>query len=105
VRFRSNDAYRAAFMNIFALTRLQLKIAERISEISGKKIFLGRYVHQADSYHIYGSNFKDFRERFLKAVETRTFEERTYEYEAVKEIMEDAIQGIRQKAQKMGRKE
>ena len=31
VRFRSNDAYKAAFMNIFALTQLQLSLAQRIS--------------------------------------------------------------------------
>ena len=30
VRFRSNDAYKAAFMNIFALVQLQQKIANRV---------------------------------------------------------------------------
>src|SRR5512140_833026 len=44
-RFRSNDAYRAAFMNIFALVQLQKKMAERISELSGKAIRVGRYCH------------------------------------------------------------
>ncbi len=36
VRFRSNDAYKAAFMNMFALTRLQSRIAARIAELSGQ---------------------------------------------------------------------
>ena len=91
VRFRSNDAYKAAFMNMFALIQLQQKIAGRIEELSGKAIKLGRYVHQADSYHIYGSYFNDFRDRFLKALETKKFAQRTMRYEDMKELMDDAI--------------
>jgi len=103
VRFRSNDAYKAAFMNMFALTQLQMKIAARITELSGRKIELGRYVHQADSYHIYGSYFDEFRLRFLKAIGTRSFEQRTYRYEDMREIMEEAIPAIREKAKNMCR--
>ena len=103
VRFRSNDAYKAAFMNMFALIRLQQKIAQRIAALSGKTVNLGRYVHQADSYHIYGAYFKDFESRFLRALETRSFEQRTYRYEAVKGLMEEAIPSISEKASKMGR--
>ncbi|MBW1687970.1 MAG: hypothetical protein JRS35_23280 [Deltaproteobacteria bacterium] len=105
VRFRSNDAYKAAFMNMFALIQLQAKIAERIAALSGKKVKLGRYVHQADSYHIYGSYFKEFEGRFLRALETRSFEQRTFRYEAVKDLMEEAIPSISEKASKMGRDE
>ncbi len=103
VRFRSNDAYKAAFMNMFALVQLQKKIADRISEISGKSIKLGRYVHQADSYHIYGSYFKEFENRFLKAVKNLKFEERTFRYDEMKFLMDDAIPSILEKASKMGR--
>ena len=103
VRFRSNDAYKAAFMNMFVLVQLQKKIADRISQLSGKSVKLGRYVHQADSYHIYGSYFKEFKERFLKAVENLKFEERTFRYEEMKFIMDDAIPSILEKASKMGR--
>lgn len=103
VRFRSNDAYKAAFMNMFALVQLQKKIADRISEISGKSIKLGRYVHQADSYHIYGSYFKEFENRFLKAVKNLKFEERTFRYDEMKFLMDDAIPAILEKASKMGR--
>jgi thymidylate synthase len=39
-RFRSNDAYKAAFMNIFALVQLQKTMAERISRIWGKSIYV-----------------------------------------------------------------
>ncbi|MDZ4198407.1 MAG: thymidylate synthase, partial [Kiritimatiellia bacterium] len=38
VRFRSNDAYKAAFMNIFALVQLQQRMAARISGLSGKPV-------------------------------------------------------------------
>jgi len=101
IRFRSNDAYKAAFMNMFAFIQLQLKIAESISEQSGKEVILGRYVHQADSYHIYGSYFNEFKERFVKALETRSFEERTYKYADMKIFMDEAIPEILEKASKM----
>ena len=105
VRFRSNDAYKAAFMNMFALIQLQAKIAERVSALSGRTVELGRYVHQADSYHIYGAYFKEFEGRFLRALGTRSFEQRTFRYEAVKDLMEEAIPSICEKASKMGREE
>ena len=41
VRFRSNDAYKAAFMNIFALVQLQQRIAQRIAELSGQPVQVG----------------------------------------------------------------
>jgi thymidylate synthase len=103
VRFRSNDAYKAAFMNMFALTRLQQRIAERIAELSGQPLALGRYCHVADSFHIYGSNLREFEGRFLGAIKKRTFEERTMRYEDVREIMESAQPAILEKARRMGR--
>jgi thymidylate synthase len=103
VRFRSNDAYKAAFMNIFALVQMQKRIAERISELSGKPVQIGRYCHLADSYHIYGSYFKEFESRFLGSLAKRTFEQRTLRYEDLREIMEAARPAIREKAKQMGR--
>ncbi len=103
VRFRSNDAYKAAFMNMFALARLQENIAARISGRSGKPVELGRYCHMADSYHIYGSNLAEFKARLLGAVQKRTFPERTMRYEDVREIMEEARPAILEKARQMGR--
>jgi thymidylate synthase len=101
IRFRSNDAYKAAFMNMFAFIQLQLRIADLISQFSGKNIVLGRYLHQADSYHIYGSYFDEFKERFMKAIKTRSFDERTYRYADMKMFMDEAIPGILEKARKM----
>jgi thymidylate synthase len=103
VRFRSNDAYKAAFMNIFALVQLQLKIAKRVSELSGRTIDVGRYCHLADSYHLYGSYFQEFESRFLAALEKRTFEQRTLRYQDLRESMESARPAILEKARRMGR--
>jgi thymidylate synthase len=98
-RFRSNDAYKAAFMNIFALVQL----AERISAIADRPIKVGRYCHIADSYHLYGSTFKEFEGRFLGALNKRTFEQRTMRYEAVRDMMEQARAAILDKAKRLGR--
>ncbi len=103
VRFRSNDAYKAAFMNIFALVQLQRKIAERVSAVTGTDVIPGRYCHLADSYHIYGSYFHEFEGRFLGALNKRTFEQRTMRYEDNREMMESARPGILEKARAMSR--
>ena len=86
--WRSRDAYKAAYMNIFALTDLQRTIAERLSEKLGKPVALGRYVDIVDSFHIYGSYFTEF-EGFLKSVEERTFEQRTWDSAFAEPMFED----------------
>ncbi len=75
--WRSRDAYKASFMNIFALTDLQGLLAEELSRKMQKDISVGRYVDIADSFHIYGSYLAEF-ENFLRAIESRSFEERTW---------------------------
>lgn len=101
VRFRSNDAYKAAFMNIYALVQLQRFIAERISELSDRQVQLGRYVHIADSYHLYGAYFTEFRQRFVEGLEKRSFEERTFNSGDVQYLMDEAKPLILEKARKM----
>jgi thymidylate synthase len=103
VRFRSNDAYKAAMMNIFALVQLQRRMAERIGSLSGRAVRLGRYCHMADSYHIYGFNLREFEARFLGAMGRRSFQERTMRYEEVRDMMEEARPAILQKARAMSR--
>jgi thymidylate synthase len=75
--WRSRDAYKASFMNIFALTDLQRTLAEELSNKMQKEIRVGRYVDITDSFHIYGSYYEDFN-KFLKLIESRTFEQRTW---------------------------
>jgi thymidylate synthase len=73
VYWRSRDAYKAAFMNIYALTELQRGIAEAIAEKRGEAVAVGQYVDVSDSYHIYGEDFPDFQTRFLRSLERRSF--------------------------------
>lgn len=70
VEMRSNDAFRAAYMNMYAFTELQKTIADQLG------VPVGSYIHKADSYHIYSSCFKDM-DGFIKALD-RPFEDRTY---------------------------
>ena len=102
VRFRSNDAYRAAFMNIFALVQLQQRIAQRIGQLANRSVLLGRYCHMADSYHIYGCNLAEFETRFLGALQRRSFAQRTVHYGDVRDVMEAARPAILEKARAMG---
>jgi len=103
VRFRSNDAYKAAFMNIFALVQLQGRMARRISELAGHPVSIGRYCHMVDSFHLYGSYFSEFTGRFLGGLEKRSFEERTICYADVRQMMEEARPALLQKAREMGK--
>lgn len=97
VRMRSNDAYKAAFMNMFAFIQLQQYMANKIAKYAGKTVKLGRYVHMADSYHLYGSYFKEFEGRFLKNYKEREFADRVFNYVDVKDIMDEAVPGILEK--------
>ncbi|HAM38712.1 MAG: hypothetical protein A2474_02160 [Elusimicrobia bacterium RIFOXYC2_FULL_34_12] len=92
--WRSRDGYKAAFMNIFALTDLQRIVADKISKNINKKVIVGRYTDIADSFHIYGSYYKEF-EGFMKTLEKRSFEERTWDSEYAEPIFEEAREKLR----------
>ena len=57
----------------------------------------------ADSYHLYGSNIAEFKDRFVKNLQTRSFEERTARYEDWKEIMAEARPRILKKVEEIGK--
>jgi thymidylate synthase len=79
IRFRSNDAWGAAFMNMFGLTRfIRSNIITPIERAVGMTIKMGRINWQADSYHIYGKNIEDFENRFIKRYNPFTFEDRVW---------------------------
>ncbi|MGQ9781552.1 MAG: thymidylate synthase [Nitrososphaeria archaeon] len=71
--WRSRDAYKAAFMNMYALTELQRRVALGLSEKLKRHVGVGQYTDISDSYHIYGSYLEDFTTRFLRALEQRRF--------------------------------
>ncbi|MDH7480936.1 MAG: thymidylate synthase [Armatimonadota bacterium] len=93
VHMRSNDAFKASFMNMYAFTDLQRVVAERLSDRIGRRIKVGQYTHIADSFHIYGSYFEEF-EGFLKTLQTRTFEQRVFRTEDVQDIIDEAREQI-----------
>ncbi len=93
--WRSRDAYKAAFMNVFALTDLQRLMAERVAERIGRPVRVGRYADLTDSFHIYGSYFGEFQ-GFLKLVEKRSFEERTWPSSYAGPMFEEARERLRQ---------
>jgi len=80
VHMRSNDAFKAAFMNMYAFTDLQRVLAGRLSERLGRPIIPGRYVHVADSFHIYGSYVGEF-EGFLRTLKARAWADRVWSTE------------------------
>ncbi len=75
--WRSRDAYKACFMNMFALTDLQREIAERISMVSREYVLPGRYIDISDSFHIYGSYIrKGEMDLFVESVSNLPFDKR-----------------------------
>lgn len=57
--WRSRDAYKAWFMNAYALTEFQKEIAESLSSRLARNCRPARYVDISDSLHIYGSYFPE----------------------------------------------
>jgi len=94
--WRSRDLFKAWFENVIALTTLMRKMAEGISEKTGKRVRLGRYVDISDSLHIYGSYFREIEgdpekgiKSFFETLESRSFEERTWDSAFVKPFFID----------------
>ena len=92
VHMRSNDAFKAAFMNMWAFTDLQRYVAEEVGRRSGRKLRLGPYAHIVDSFHIYGSYFKEFA-GFLDSVRKRSFAERTWD--STSDLVQSAFDSAR----------
>jgi len=89
IRFRSNDAWGASFMNMFGFTQFNKEvIAAEISRRTGKTVKLGRLNWQADSYHIYGKDIQSASEMLFDRVDTMHFEERVYNFD------DDFIRGM-----------
>jgi thymidylate synthase len=69
---RSNDGFKAGFMNMFAFTELQAEMAKEIG------VEPGEYCHIADSFHIYGSYFDEF-DGFMKTIAARPEDQRVFD--------------------------
>lgn len=82
VLFRSNDAVKASFMNMFALIMLQKKVADELG------VDVGMYIHRANSFHAYEQDWESLHQ-FVAGM---GFSENTFLYEGDggwKELMED----------------
>ncbi len=93
IRFRSNDAWGANFMNMFGFTLFNrdIMIPELVRRTS-KRIRMGRLNWQADSFHIYGKDLEQARQRLFNRIPTTAFEDRTYEFrdETIQSIYKEA---------------
>jgi thymidylate synthase len=81
IRFRSNDAWGASFMNMFGFIQFNRElIAAEIEKRSGKTVKMGRLNWQADSYHIYGKDFEQAKGMLFDRIDTMKFEDRVYHF-------------------------
>ena len=97
IRFRSNDAWGANFMNMFGFIQFNKEIiAAGISEKTGRKVKLGRLNWQADSFHIYGKDIQAAKERLFDRLADMKFEERTLAFndEFIRDMYDQAEQQV-----------
>lgn len=97
VLFRSNDACKASFMNMFALIMLQKRIADEL------RIEVGTYTHRANSFHCYEKDFP-MLEKYFNAYlyDCESQEKTTYNYVGDwEEIMEECKPMIAKKVEEL----
>ena len=93
IRFRSNDAWGANFMNMFGFIQFNKEvIAAGVAKKTGRLVKLGRLNWQADSFHIYGKDLKAAKERLFDRIADMPFEERTLNFndEFIREMYDQA---------------
>ena len=106
IRFRSNDAWGANFMNMFGFVQFNREvIANEVGNQLGKEINMGRLNWHADSYHIYGRDIEKAKTMLFDRIETMTLEERTMEFnnEFIREMYDDAEPRILKKIEEHDR--
>jgi thymidylate synthase len=97
VRFRSNDAWGANFMNMFGFIQFNKDIiAKGVADRTAKKVGLGRLNWHADSYHIYGKDIAAAKSLLFDRIDTLSFEERTFNFndEFIREMYDGAEPAI-----------
>jgi thymidylate synthase len=100
IRFRSNDAWKASFMNMFGFIQFNKEIiAEGIAQGSGKEVRLGRLNWHADSYHIYGKDIEIAKQMLFERIDSMSFEERIYNFNDpfIQEMYHGAEKGVLEK--------
>jgi len=100
IRFRSNDAWGASFMNMFGFIMFNKEIiAAEVAKRTGKPVKLGRLNWHADSYHIYGKDIATAKARLFDRLATTTFADRTYRFDdpLIREMYDEAGPVVRAK--------
>ena len=100
IRFRSNDAWGANFMNMFGFVRFNRDvIAAEVARRAGKTVRLGRLNWHADSFHIYGKDLDAARQRLFDRIKVTVFEDRVYNFNdpMIQEIYTGAEATVREK--------
>lgn len=100
IRFRSNDAWGASFMNMFGFIRFNREvIADEVSRRSGKEVRLARMNWHADSYHIYGKDIQQAKELFFDRRDQMPFENRIFNFndDFIKQMYDEAEPRILEK--------
>jgi thymidylate synthase len=103
IRFRSNDAWGANFMNMFGFVQFNKEvIAAGIAEKTGKTVKLGRLNWQADSFHIYGKDINTAKERLFDRIADMKFEDRTLNFndEFIRDMYDQAEEQVIAKIKK-----
>jgi len=103
IRFRSNDAWGANFMNMFGFIQFNKEIiAAGVAEKTGRVVKLGRMNWQADSFHIYGKDIQSAKERLFDRLSEISFEERTLNFsdEFIRDMYDQAEQMAIEKIRK-----
>ncbi len=89
VHMRSNDAFKAAFMNMYAFCELQKLVADAVGVLPGE------YMHMVDSFHIYGSYFDEF-EGFLNLARQRPLDQRVYDSAFARDFFLEGLDALLQ---------
>ncbi len=92
--WRSRDLYKAWFMNVFALTDLQRRMAEKIGENIGLTVTCGRYVDICDSLHIYGSYRGESLENEIAKMESSPYTGRAWDSSVLEPIFREAGENL-----------
>jgi len=100
IRFRSNDAWGATFMNMFGFIHFNNEvIAAEVARRSGRKVRLGRLNWHVDSFHIYGKDIESANQRLFNRIPTTVFEDRVFRFydPDIQEIYQQAEAAILEK--------
>lgn len=100
IRFRSNDAWGANFMNMFGFVLFNRDVvAAEIGRRAGRTVKLARLNWQADSYHIYGKDIEAARQRLFDRIGTTPFADRVYHFSdpMIHEIYDEAEAVVKEK--------